>query len=60
MEEKTDISRIIKKGEMVDHRLNVLIIIITITWILLSLFFLIRDIQLGQEIKALKAEMEQF
>ena len=60
MEEKTDISRIIKKGEMADHRLNVLTIIITITWILLSLFFLIRDIQLGQEIKALKAEIEQF
>ena len=60
MEEKTDISRIIKKEEMADHRLNVLIIIITITWILLSLFFLIRNIQLGQEIKAIKAEMEQF
>ena len=39
--------------------LNVLIIIIILTWILLSLIFLIRDIQLGQEIKALKAEMEQ-
>ena len=60
MEEKTDISRIIQKGEMADHRLNVLIIIITITWILLSLFFLIMDIQLGQEIKTLKAEMEQY
>ena len=45
---------------MADHRLNVLTIIITITWILLSLFFLIRDIRLGQEIKALKAEIEQF
>lgn len=60
MEEKTDLSRIIKKGEMTDRWLNVLIIIITITWILLSLIFLIRDIQLGQEIKALKADMEQF
>ncbi len=60
MEEKTDISRIIKKGEMADYRLNVLIIIIIITWILLSLFFLIRDIQLGQEINAFKVQMEQF
>ena len=60
MEEKTDLSRIIKKGEMTDRWLNVLIIIIAITWILLSLIFLIRDIQLGQEIKALKTEMEQF
>lgn len=61
MEEKTDLSRIIKKGGMIiDRWLNVLIIIITITWILLSLIFLIRDIQLGQEIKALKADMEQF
>ncbi len=60
MEEKTDISRIIKKGEMTDRWLNVLIIIIILTWILLSLIFLIRDIQLGQEIKVLKAEMEQF
>lgn len=59
MEEKTDLSRI-KKGEMTDRWLNVVIIIITITWILLSLIFLIRDIQLGQEIKALKADMEQF
>lgn len=59
MEEKTDLSRIIKKGEMIDRWLNVLIIIIILTWILLSLIFLIRDIQLGQEIKALKAEMEQ-
>jgi len=45
---------------MTDRWLNVLIIIITITWILLSLIFLIRNIQLGQEIKALKADMEQF
>lgn len=60
MEEKTVLSRIIKKGEMTDRWLNVLIIIITITWIVLSLIFLIRDIQLGQEIKALKADMEQF
>jgi len=60
MEGKTDISRIIKKGEMTDRWLNVFIIIITITWIFFSLIFLIRDIQLGQEIKALKAEMEQF
>ncbi len=59
MEEKTDLSRIIKKGEMIDRWLNVLIIIIILTWILLSLIFLIRDIQLGQEIKAFKAEMEQ-
>lgn len=60
MEERTDLSRIIKKGEMTDRWLNVFIIIIIIAWILLSLIFLIRDIQLGQEIKALKAEMEQF
>ena len=60
MEEKTDLSRIIKKGEMTDRWLNVVVIIIIITWILLSLIFLIRDIQLGQEIKLLKAEMEQF
>lgn len=60
MEEKTDLSRIIKKGEMTDRWLNVVVIIIIITWILLSLIFLIRDIQLGQEIKAFKAEMEQF
>ncbi len=60
MEEKTDLSRIIKKGEMTDRWLNVVVIIIIITWILLSLIFLIRDIQLGQEIKVLKAEMEQF
>lgn len=60
MEEKTDLCRIIKKGEMTDRWLNVFIIIIIIAWILLSLIFLIRDIQLGQEIKALKAEMEQF
>lgn len=60
MEEKTDLSRIIKKEGMTDRWLNVLIIIITITWILLSLIFLIRNIQLGQEIKALKADMEQF
>jgi|GEM_PF-3978025 len=60
MEEKTDLSRIIKKGDMTDRWLNVLILIITITWILLSLIFLIRNIQLGQEIKALKADMEQF
>ncbi|MBA7583683.1 hypothetical protein ES708_25630 [subsurface metagenome] len=59
MEEINDIDRIIKKGEKTDHWLNVLIIIITISWILISLFFLIRDIQLGQEIKAFKAEMEQ-
>ena len=60
MKEKTDLSRIIKKGEMTDRWLNVVVIIIIITWILLSLIFLIRDIQLGQEIKLLKAEMEQF
>lgn len=60
MEERTDLSRIIKKGEMTDRWLNVFIIIIIIAWILLSLIFLIRDIRLGQEIKALKAEMEQF
>jgi len=60
MEEKTDLSRIIKKGGMTDRWLNALILIITITWILLSLIFLIRNIQLGQEIKALKADMEQF
>lgn len=60
MEERTDLSRIIKKGEMTDRWLNVFIIIIIIAWILLSIIFLIRDIQLGQEIKALKAEMEQF
>lgn len=60
MEEKTDLSRIIKKGEMTNRWLNVLIIIISITWILLSLIFVIRDIQLGQEIKALKADMKQF
>ena len=60
MEGKTDISRIIKKGEMTDRWLNVFIIIITITWIFFSLIFLIRDIQLGQEIKALKEDMEQF
>ncbi len=60
MKEKTDLSRIIKKGEMTDRWLNVVVIIIIITWILLSLIFLIRDIQLGQEIKVLKAEMEQF
>lgn len=60
MEERTDLSRIIKKGEMTDRWLNVFIIIIIIAWILLSIIFLIRDIRLGQEIKALKAEMEQF
>ena len=60
MEEKTDLSRIIKRGKMTNCWQNVLIIIIIITWILLSLIFLIRDIQLGQEIKVLKAEMEQF
>ena len=60
MKEKTDLSRIIKKGEMTDRWRNVVVIIIIITWILLSLIFLIRDIQLGQEIKVLKAEMEQF
>jgi len=60
MEEKTDLSRIIKKGEMTDRWLNVLIIIITITWIFFSLIFLIMDIQLGQEIKAIKEDMEQF
>ena len=60
MEEKTDLSRIIEKGKKTDYWLNVLIIIIIIIWILLSLIFLIRDIQLGQEIKVFKAEMEQF
>jgi len=60
MEEKTDLSRIIKKGEKTDYWLNVLTIIIIIIWIFLSLIFLIRDIQLGQEIKVFKAEMEQF
>lgn len=60
MEEKNDLDRIIKKLEMTDHWLNVLIIIITISWILLSLIFLIRDIQLGQEINAFKVQMEQF
>jgi len=60
MEEKTDLSKIIKKGEIADLWLNALILIITITWIFFSLIFLIRDIQLGQETKALKADMEQF
>ena len=61
MEEKTDLSRIIKKEKMTDCWLNVLIIVIIIIWILLSLIFLIRDIQLGQEIKVfLITEMEQF
>jgi hypothetical protein len=60
MEEKTDLSRIIKKGEKTDYWLNVLTIIIIIIWIFLSLIFLIRDIQLGQEIKVFKAEIEQF
>ena len=60
MEEKTDLSRIIEKGKKTDYWLNVLIIIIIIIWILLSLIFLIRDIQLGQEIKVFKAEIEQF
>jgi len=60
MEEKYDLSRIIKNGEMTDRWLNVLIIIIIMTWILLSLIFLVRDIQIGQEIKVFKAEMEQF
>jgi hypothetical protein len=60
MKKETDLSRIIKKGEMTDHWQNVFIIIIIISWILLSLIFLTRDIQLGKEIKAFKAEMEQF
>jgi len=60
MEEKTDLSRIIKKGEKTDYWLNVLTIIIIIIWIFLSLIFLIRDIQLGQEIKVFKEEIEQF
>ena len=61
MEEKTDLSRIIKKEKMTDCWLNVLIIVIIIIWILLSLIFLIRDIQLGQEIKVLSiTEMEHF
>jgi hypothetical protein len=60
MKEKTKLSKIIKKDKMTDLWLNVLIIIVTIIWILLSLIFLIRDIQLGQEIKTLKTEMEQF
>jgi len=60
MEEKTDLSKIIKKVEIADLWLNALILIITIIWIFFSLIFLIRDIQSGQEIKALKADMEQF
>lgn len=60
MEEKTNFSKIIKKVEIADLWLNALILIITIIWIFFSLIFLIRDIQSGQEIKVLKADMEQF
>ena len=60
MEEKTDLSKIIKKREIADLWLNALLLIITIIWFFFSLIFLIRDIQLGQEIKALEADMEQF
>ncbi|MBE9509677.1 MAG: hypothetical protein IMY71_02265 [Bacteroidetes bacterium] len=59
MKKRTDLNRKIKKKKMTDRWLNVLIIIVLITWILLSLIFLIRDIQLRQEIEALKAEIEQ-